>query len=230
MKYLVTRKNVLVVIFLIFLLGTLPNSSTLADDNVFFCTENPDKCDDDKAPTTVDPTSDKGADDSEKSSTVGLSAWDYIKTGFALAFVIGLLFALLKFINRKSRLYNKTQLIKNVGGISLGQHKSVQLIVVGNQYYLIGVGDDIRLLKEITDHAEIDKLTEYYEESGESLTEGWLVRIITWFSELRKERAGHSNSESTDFSNVFNTRLEEMKEERKRQISQLTEKERNKDE
>ena len=124
-----------------------------------------------------------------------------------MVFVVGLLFALLKFINRKSRLYNKNQLMKNVGGISLGQHKSVQLIVVGNQYYLIGVGDDVRLLKEITDHDEIDKLTEYYEESGESLTEGWFVRIFTWFSEFRKERGGHSNSESTDFSNVFNTRL-----------------------
>ena len=229
MKYLVTRKNAFIVIFLIFLLGTFPNTSTLADDNVFFCTENPDKCDDDKEPT-IEPTQDNDADDAKNSSTVGLSAWDYIKTGFALIFVIGLLFALLKFINRKSRLYNKNQLMKNVGGISLGQHKSVQLIVVGNQYYLIGVGDDVRLLKEITDHDEIDKLTEYYEESGESLTEGWFVRIFTWFSEFRKERGGHSNSESTDFSNVFNTRLEEMKEERKRQISQLTEKERNKDE
>ena len=73
MKHLVTRKNALVVIFLIFLLGTLPNSSILADDNVFFCTENPDKCDDDKVPT-VEPTPDKDADDSKQASTVGLSA------------------------------------------------------------------------------------------------------------------------------------------------------------
>lgn len=229
MKYLVTRKNTLIVILLIFLFGTLPNSSTFADDNVLFCIEYPEKCDDDKAPT-VEPTPGNEADDSEISSTVGLSPWDYLKTGFALVFVIGLLFALLKFINRKSRMYNKNQLMKNVGGISLGQHKSVQLIVVGNQYYLIGVGEDIRLLKEITDDDEIDKLTQYYEESSESSTEGWLVRIITWITEFRKERSKPSNSESADFSNVFNTRLEEMKEERKRQISQLTEKERNKDE
>ena len=49
--------------------------------------------------------------------------------------------------------------MKNMGGISLGQHKSIQLVVIGESYYLIGVGDDIRLLKEITDPDEIDKLS-----------------------------------------------------------------------
>lgn len=229
MKYLVTGNNALIVIFLILLLGTLPNTSTLANDNVFFCTENPDKCDDDEL-QTIEPTTDNDAEEQEKASKVGLSAWDYIKTGFALAFVIGLLFALLKFINRKSRIYNKNQLMKNVGGISLGQNKSVQLIVVGNQYYLVGVGEDIRLLKEITDKTEIDNLTEYYETVDNSAAEGIIPRLITWFSENRKERSGHSNSESTDFKNVFNTQLTEIKEERKRQLSKLTEKERNQDE
>ena len=84
---------------------------------------------------------------------------DYIKTLFALVFVIGLLFGLLKFVNRKNRLYDKNRLMKNMGGISLGQHKSIQLVVIGESYYLIGVGDDIRLLKEITDPDEIDKLS-----------------------------------------------------------------------
>ena len=63
--------------------------------------------------------------------------------------------------------------MKNMGGISLGQQKSVQLVVIGNQYYLIGVGDDIRLLKEITDRTEIETLTEYYEEvDGTSHVDG----------------------------------------------------------
>ena len=46
--------------------------------------------------------------------------------------------------------------MKNMGGISLGQHKSIQLVVIGETYYLIGVGDDISLLKEITDPEEIN--------------------------------------------------------------------------
>ena len=81
-------------------------------------------------------------------------------------FVLGLLFGLLKFVNRKNKLYDKSRFMKNMGGISLGQHKSIQLVVIGESYYLIGVGDDIRLLKEITDPEEIETIVEFYE--GES--------------------------------------------------------------
>ena len=41
----------------------------------------------------------------------------------------------------------KISLMKNMGGISLGQHKSIQLVVIGETYYLIGVGDDIQFIK-----------------------------------------------------------------------------------
>ena len=80
-------------------------------------------------------------------SAVGLTAWDYIKTLFALVFVVGFLFALLKFINRKNRMYDKNRFMKNMGGFSLGQHKSVQLVVIGKPYYLIGVGEDIQSIE-----------------------------------------------------------------------------------
>ena len=61
--------------------------------------------------------------------------------------------------------------MKNMGGISLGQQKSIQLVVIGEAYYLIGVGDDIRLLKEITDTEEINKLVEFYKK--EMPARGW---------------------------------------------------------
>ena len=54
---------------------------------------------------------------------------------------------LLKFVNRKNRMYQQNRLMKNMGGISLGQHKSIQLVVIGESYYLIGVGDDITSIK-----------------------------------------------------------------------------------
>ena len=78
----------------------------------------------------------------------------------------------------KIKLYDKNRLMKNMGGISLGQHKSIQLVVIGESYYLIGVGDDIRLLKEITDPEEIDKLVEFYEEDSTESTHG-MLRSIT---------------------------------------------------
>jgi len=161
---------------------------------------------------------------------VGSSAGDYIKTLFALVFVLGILFGLLKFVNRKNRLYDKNRLMKNMGGISLGQHKSIQLVVIGESYYLIGVGDDIRLLKEITDPDEIDKLVEFYSSESTEVASGMLNRILAKVAGKSKNDSNVKTEDSPSFSTVFQSRLEEMKEERKRHISRLIDKERNHDE
>ena len=208
-------------------------SVTYAEDNVFFCMENKDNCTEDGTPIdekkeeeNENPITEENDD---KNTSVGLSAWDYIKTLFALVFVVGLLFALLKFVNRKNRMYDKNRFMKNMGGLSLGQHKSVQLVAVGNSYYLIGVGEDIQLLKEITDPDEISALMEHYDEVDASSTTGLLEQILMKIQKKKKD-ANQSENHTTDFSNIFNTRLEEIKEERKRHLNQLTERERNHDE
>ena len=40
---------------------------------------------------------------------------------FATVFVVGLLYSVLKFVNKKGRLFKSTQLIENLGGTTLGQ-------------------------------------------------------------------------------------------------------------
>ena len=49
-------------------------------------------------------------------------------------------------------------------GLDLGQGKSVQLLQVGNSLILVGIGEDITVLKEITDPVEIEILTKIYED------------------------------------------------------------------
>lgn len=197
-------------------IGGIPHYS-YADGNVFDCIENDKDCTEYNTPIT-------DSDEDASKSPVSTSAWDYAKALFALVFVIGLLFALLKFVNRKNRMYDKNRLMKNMGGISLGQHKSVQLVVIGESYYLIGVGEDVRLLKEITSKEEIERLIEFYDDDYSDARTGLLDRLLSMKKQTKKE-----NEQTTDFSNVFNTRLDEMKEERQRHIRQLTEKERDKD-
>ena len=116
----------------------------------------------------------------------------------AFVFVVGLLFGLLKVINRKNRLYDKSRFMKNMGGISLGQHKSIQLVVIGESYYIIGVGDDIRLLKEITDPEEIDTLVEFYK--GETKWNcNWLAQSCTYENECEqaKNQAGQTGQQQS---------------------------------
>lgn len=213
-----------IILFLLFFMVLGPTLTVVADSNVFDCTKNPGECEEDGS--LIENEEDEK---NEQAPAVRITAWEYIKTGLALVFVVGLLVALLKFVNRKNRLYEKNRLMKNMGGISLGQHKSVQLVVVGEAYYLIGVGEDIRLLKEITDQDEIATLVEYYEEVEENEAAGWLNQLLTGISARTKGKTNERKEKKQDFSNVFNTRLDEIKEERKRHLSQMTEKERDQD-
>ncbi len=238
MKHLSIGKASLVLSVLAILIMATSSSVVYAEDNVLFCMENKDKCTEDgqiitdeKEPFEEQEPADK--EPAPQPSTVGLSGWDYIKTGLALVFVVGLLFALLKFVNRKNRIYDKTRFMKNIGGISLGQNKSVQLVVVGETYYLIGVGDDVRLLKEIKDDDEIAALLEFYDQPDQGSPSGMLAQALGKIPKLNPKKMQsnqESTEKSTDFSKVFNSRLDEIKKERKRHISQLTEKERKHDE
>ncbi|KXH79992.1 flagellar biosynthetic protein FliO [Sporosarcina sp. HYO08] len=156
---------------------------------------------------------------------VSLSAWEYVKTFLALLFVIGLLIALLKFMNRKNRQYDQNRMIKNLGGISLGQQKSIQLVTIGDTYFVIGVGEDIRLLKEITDEEEIAKLQEFYTVDEERhLTTGLLPRLLMKSAGKAKEAQHQSNGEMASFVELFKSKLHEVKTERNEQVKRFIEK------
>lgn len=174
------------------------------------------------------PTQEK-APSKDETSKVGVTAWEYIKTFLALVFVIGLLYALLKFMNRKNRLYDKNRMMKNLGGLSLGQQKSIQLIVVGETYYLVGVGEDIRLLKEITDEKELASLLAYYDEADDIPFQGPMEKLLSTFSPIKKKVSKKEEQKSENFGQLFNHRLDEIKAERKKQVNRLTEKEHGQD-
>ncbi len=235
MKSAIVQKYLLALILVIYLVSQLPTAFVYADTDT-----DPNKSVSDlftkdlETDTSIDGDTESltppAEDLTKDKADVGTSAGDYIKTLFALLFVLGLLFGLLKFVNRKNKLYDKNRLMKNMGGISLGQNKSIQLVVIGESYYVIGVGDDIRLLKEITDPVEVNKLVEFYEVDSSELSTGMLNRILAKVTSKSKSDSNMKKGESPDFSTIFQSRIEEMKEERKRHISRLTEKERNRDE
>lgn len=160
---------------------------------------------------------------------VGLTAWDYIKTLLALAFVIALIYGMVKFINTRNRVTQHGKLMQNMGGLSLGQQKSIQLVKIGNQYFLIGVGEDVRLLKELSDPEEIAQLADYYSEEDEVLQQSLLMKLVNGVKR-RKANPYQVQEEPDDFGKLFKGKLTEIENERKRQLNQLTEKERNRNE
>ncbi|MGX9133674.1 flagellar biosynthetic protein FliO [Rummeliibacillus sp. JY-2-4R] len=143
----------------------------------------------------------------------------------ALVFVIALLYGVLKFINSRNSKYQQNQLMQNLGGISLGQQKSVQLLKVGESLYLVGVGNDVRILKEVTDSKEKEQLLNLYNDKHELSSQiPYVALLLSKF----KEKASNQKepSQNKDFKEEFQKRLKLLGNERRKEIEDWKQKER----
>lgn len=165
--------------------------------------------------------------DEPESASPSIGVLDYLKILLALVFVVGLLVFILKFINRKNMAYQQNSLIKNLGGLSLGAQKSVQLLQIGNRIYLVGVGENIQLIKEIQDEQEMNQILEIYLDKQQDMSTSPF--IIDFLRKKSQKRDG-KNKETVSFNNLFNSKLDEIKKERSDELEGWKEKEKNKHE
>ncbi|RYL92960.1 flagellar biosynthetic protein FliO [Sporolactobacillus sp. THM19-2] len=84
----------------------------------------------------------------------------FVKLIFALLLVLALIYILYRFAAKRTGSLRNGGQLKNLGGVSVGTNRSVQLIKIGNEIMVLGVGDTVRLLKEITDPKTVSELTE----------------------------------------------------------------------
>lgn len=141
-------------------------------------------------------------------NSTSLSVFDVLKMIFTLILVLGLLIFLLKFLNKKMKLPQETKYLQNLGGISLGQNKSIQLVKVGNRILIVGVGDTIELLQEINDEEEYKKIIDMQKEPGNNSFEQNMMRFI-----LNNKQKG---SEKTSFKKELESLLKERREQMQR--------------
>lgn len=137
-----------------------------------------------------------------------VSIFDFVKMVGALLFVIFLIYALVKFMNKRNRLLKPFQYVENIGGTSLGQNKSVQLIKVGNRVLVVGVGDNIQLLKEIDDEKEYKEILTQHEAAMNSKIE-WQK----WMDQV-KVPGVQKQSGTASFSESLKAQLAELKQNR----------------
>ncbi|MBS4172529.1 flagellar biosynthetic protein FliO [Bacillus sp. FJAT-49736] len=178
--------------------------------------------------TTKSNISPKDTQVNSDSSSPVISFWDVTKMIFALILVIALLYYLLKFINKKSRSYQQNRFVQNFGGTSLGGNRSLQIVKAGKRILILGVGEDIRLLKEIEDQQEIDDFMKQYEEQTEHSIEpkDIVSKIAKRINGYKKNVEGSQPS----FQNLLKEQLLNIKKDRKNMIKEFDKKEKNSDE
>lgn len=88
----------------------------------------------------------------------------------ALGIVIVLIVLLLKWMSNRSKLWGGNRALRSLGGTSLGQHSSLQIIEVAGRIYIVGVGQNITLLDKIDDPSEAQEVLAAFERDAD---QGW---------------------------------------------------------
>jgi len=147
----------------------------------------------------------------------GSLVFELVKMFFALLLVLALIYFLLKFLNKRNN-FNRVKALENLGGISVGQHKSIQIIRIGSKLYLVGVGDNVEMLQEITDEAVKQDILRSKDATGSTLPTGALLSSL-----IPGKKATKTGLAETDFKNLFAKELDNLKENRKKMINRRKE-------
>ncbi|MEK3989583.1 flagellar biosynthetic protein FliO [Robertmurraya sp. FSL R5-0851] len=206
---------------LIALLGS--NQGALAEqfNSIKDCLEDESKCSEDQL-KEVENNEEPATDNNENTPTVGLTFWDFIKMVFATIFVIALLYAVLKFINKRSRSFSSNQLVENLGGTALGTNRSIQIVKIGNRVLVVGVGEDVKLLKEIDDEDEARQIINDYNNRMDQLVQP--SDIVTKLIERTRNIKQGTSKEETSFSSTLKAQLEELSKGRKKLFDEMDKK------
>lgn len=173
-----------------------------------------------KKSETKQPSEEKVETEEEVPGVSKQSLWvSFIKLIVASIFVIGLLVFLLKFINRRTKEFQAGKAMQSLGGISVGNNKSVQLIKLENEILVVGVGENVQLLKEITSEETIQNIVQLSEnEAGSAAVP--LEKMKQWF-QSKKDR---NEQEPMNFKMYIKEQLSSTRRERKEIIEEAKKK------
>ncbi|MEC5422681.1 flagellar biosynthetic protein FliO [Virgibacillus sp. C22-A2] len=158
-----------------------------------------------------------------ESESTGSLLFSLVKMFFALLLILALIYLLLKFLSKRSKLFHQVKALENLGGVSVGQNKSIQIVRIGTQVFLIGVGENVEMLHEITDNEVIEDLLHSEKAVQNEVSAGTLFSSI-----LRKkstEDMGSTIQDKGDFKKLFSGELEKVRKNREKLIKQNGQKE-----
>ena len=158
-----------------------------------------------------------------------------VKVIVVLAVIIGLIIVLVRFLAQKNRGWNANRSIRLLGGVALGQNKSLQIVEIAGRIYLIGVGNEVQLIEKIDDEETaayiIDSLTASYANTDST----WMSNVNRWLKEKRPsasrvhEREEERETDSSyTFQEIFQSKVKNLAN-RKKWMEEIMEEKSNSD-
>ncbi|KGX93161.1 flagellar protein [Pontibacillus halophilus JSM 076056 = DSM 19796] len=211
------KAHILVFTLLLFFVGQIEVSASPSAET---CFENPnsEQCQENAG---EEGSEEPSSSVTEEPTSLGM---DIVRSLFALLFVILLIYLLLKWVNKRNKLFKPARTIENLGGISLGQNKSIQIVRIGKRVYSVGVGDSIELLTEITDEETIEELVK-----SDGTEEPMFKNVMSTIKSNKKSKTHTNTSQSSpssiQFQQLFKNELDNLQQHRKELIQQHKKKE-----
>ncbi|MBP1991326.1 flagellar biosynthetic protein FliO [Paenibacillus eucommiae] len=131
------------------------------------------------------------------------------KVIFFLILIIVLFLVLIKFLSKKNQTLFKRS-IRSLGGVPLGQHKSIQIVEIGHSLFVVGVGDNIQLLEKIDDPEEVAYVTDLLSSSQSEQMN--FMSLGKWMAKLKgnKKEIEEEEVELASFQQVFHDKLQRV--------------------
>ncbi|MFD2616878.1 flagellar biosynthetic protein FliO [Terrilactibacillus laevilacticus] len=150
----------------------------------------------------------------------------FLKLIGALAIVLALIYVLYKLMLKRSKSYQEAGAIRNIGGVSVGHRRSVQLIRVGDEVLVVGVGENVQLLKEIDDRELIKTLTE--KKTEPDVFQKNMKKMMEWT--VDKTQKKNQPTQSRSFQSIFSDKIKSLQLNREKHLEMAIKEEDNKHE
>jgi flagellar protein FliO/FliZ len=111
--------------------------------------------------------------------------------------------------------------MKNLGGTNLGGNRSVQMIKVGNSILVVGIGENVELLKEINDEQEVNMIIEQFHNRMDQMVKP--QDMISKLTALLKTKKGIAE-ENQSFKKELENQLNDIAEKRRKAYEENVEK------
>ena len=136
-----------------------------------------------------------------------------IKFIFSLLLVIALIWGFLKFLGKKTGQLHTKGPIKVIGGQNLGNNRSVQVTMIGDNLYILGVGNDIQVVDKIMDKEEQEKILQGFNQYKEAYSQinknTKLGNMIVGYTDTLKGKIPTINkNDSSKFEKVLYEKIE----------------------
>lgn len=132
----------------------------------------------------------------------------FVQLFLALAVIIMMIYALIRFMGKRSQSYQANRTLQNIGGVHIGANRSIQLVRVGERVLVVGVGESIQLLKEIDNQDEVTTILEDYriQEGGQQLS-SLFNKLQTKFLDQK----GETDPSKVYFKSLLERQLNDVK-------------------